>query len=1535
MSSSATPSSADAPGLAPLGGPPDAENDGDQGKTGVNDEAPCVRSGLCVSSDDEPVFAAPDPEELQRRELRDYTGLSVEVSPARGKRDYEEFTSEFIVREVLREIQDARGLVRYEVLNADGDKLILSYKKRRTGASGDEEIEDAEEEESEGAVQRSSSTDSLPFVVSDLYPPSKAELARMKRGNYGPPRLSKGPAKSGGSTNRRARSERAQKEGMRRSDRSGRVAVSMLERGEDDIWASGDDTPAGATSRAVGVREVFKALPRTDSFRHIHYQQCDSCDAFGDSEERGPLVFCQGCTISYHKSCLGPRNQRDHLVTKVGEKNFVLQCRRCIRSAEKKDPLAPRLDICQLCKEPGLACKAFREKKTAKQEEKEREENGGEDPTTVVAPSLLNNVRNVQFRCGGCHRAFHFHHLPPLSGEDKMDIDGEDLADKRYEEYRRDWRCRECVLQPAKAEGLVAWRPVNVEAYVSGETVDMVNEDAKEYLVKWEKRSYFRTLWMPGAWVWGVTPTAMRKAFARRNNGSNLPQMNTEDAIPEEFLRIDIVLDVRYTSIVSIHTEEVDKARIREVDQALVKFKGLGYEEVVWENVPGPEDGDRWKDYVMAYEDWVAGRYIHQPKQHYLKERLEKVKSMNFQSKLLKKKQPENLTGGELMGYQMEGLNWAYYKWYKGQNAILADEMGLGKTIQVIGLLATLVQDHKCWPFLVVVPNSTCPNWRREIKQWAPSLRVVTYYGSAEARKIAMEHELYPDRSKDLKCHIVITSYEAPADESSRKFFRNVHWAGLIVDEGQRLKNDKNLLYGALSALKAPFKLLLTGTPLQNNARELFNLLQFLDDSIDASQLDEDYAQLTKENVPKLHDLIRPFFLRRTKAQVLTFLPPMAQVIIPVTMSLVQKKLYKSILAKNPELIKSIFGRQKLKQTERHNLNNILMQLRKCLCHPFVYSEAIEERSANAATSHRTLVEASSKLQLLETMLPKLKERGHRVLIFSQFLAMLDIIEDFLDGLGLPFQRLDGTIGTLQKQKRIDAFNAPDSPLFAFLLSTRAGGVGINLATADTVLIMDPDFNPHQDIQALSRAHRIGQKKKVLVFQLMTRDSAEEKIVQAGRKKMALDHVLVEQMDAGDDAGEDLESILMHGAAALFSEDDKHDIHYDSAAVDKLLDRSQAENTKVGEDSSAESQFSFARIWANDRDVLEEGFKVSEMETKAPDPTVWDMILNEREQNAAKERAARQETLGRGKRRRQAVEYNDAPAIELGENLSSPARPRGGSNSDTDFRAKDAGDEEDDEEVSGEEADEGPDGKPSKQVQQIRGHAAPVQVTPARKSTRIVLRPLLTVIEAPPAAGFTRAKLPARPAIAVFSTTPATLTTTAAPDACPACNLVHPVGHCALKLAGVEMCPLCGLAHYGEGPTCPHLKSETQVRAMMDAIRRSAEDRETKEAALVYLRGRKGQLVRKKKIDADRAAAHRPGNVSVDGTLLATGQGPPPPPSFLYGAPVAQPQPGHEGAVLGPNGFVTINGGQQQPVLTSAWPTPNGRQNGSVQPHAH
>jgi SNF2 family DNA or RNA helicase len=1028
---------------------------------------------------------------------------------------------------------------------------------------------------------------------------------------------------------RKAEKWETMRSGVRQSDRSTRAQGNMQEADEQDIYRSTELRSQPSQPKVVSVREVFETLPRSNLFRSRHVEGCEVCS---EGPTIAPLIYCQGCCLAYHKNCLGTRSTREHLVTKVGDESFVLQCRRCVNFPRKKDPTAPDLARCQDCHLPGASCKAFRSRKTTAQEQKDRDDNDGQDPITYVPPHLLNNARNVLFRCTKCSRGYHYHHLPPLSAY-SMDIarDDQETADDRFHEYSKNWLCKDCDdTKNQKVSTIIAWRPSDVETYRVGTPCDMLNEDDKQYLIKWEEQSYFRASWHSGAWTWGVTAAAMRKAFFKREDG---PKMRTEDAIPEEYLRIDIVLDVKFTSYVEVQTEEIDKARIKEVEKALIKYKGLGYEDAVWEKVPTPEDGDRWLDFVTAYNDWVAGRYIRYPKQGPLKARLEKARGTAF-AKLEKTKQPENLVGGELMNYQVEGVNWMYYQWYSQKNGILADEMGLGKTIQVIGFMATLVQEHNCFPFLVVVPNSTCANWRREIKQWAPSLRVVTYFGSGQARDMAYKYEMYPNGTKELRCHVVVTSYDAAADDSCRRIFRGVNWAGMIVDEGQRLKNDKSLLYAALTAIKVPFRLLLTGTPMQNNTRELFNLLQFLDETVNAAELEEKYADMTSENIGELHDKIRPYILRRTKKQVLSFLPPLAQIIVPLSMSRLQKDLYKSILAKNPELLKALFTSSKgLQKQERANLSNILMQLRKCLCHPFVYSREIEERTDIEAVSHRNLVEASAKLQFLEMLLPKLKQRGHRVLIFSQFLDMLDICEDFMDGMQMAYQRLDGTMGSLEKQKRIDQYNAPDSPLFAFLLSTRAGGVGINLATADTVIILDPDFNPHQDIQAISRAHRIGQKNKVLCFQLMTRASAEEKIVQMGRKKMALDHVVVQELDAEDIEEKDVESMLKHGAAELFNDDGTADIRYDDDSIDKLLDRSQMENTKSTGDDSTDSQFAFARVWANDQGALKDTLDVVEEEV-APESGVWDKILKQRQEVAAAEALARAHALGRGKRTR-------------------------------------------------------------------------------------------------------------------------------------------------------------------------------------------------------------------------------------------------------------------------------------------------------------
>ncbi|CAI7660537.1 unnamed protein product [Penicillium pancosmium] len=1187
----------------------------------------------------------------------------------------------------------------------------------------------------------------------------------------------------------------------RKSSRTRRsLRRNLRERFEDDVSETESIRPR--QQKYSGAREAFQEIPRDDDFRIRHFACCATCSIYEDDPDKGDLVFCQGCSSSYHQVCLGPRTTRDHLVTKIDEGNFILQCRRCLGIANEKHDVAPHLGFCAICKEKGPMSEPLRQRLTSKEEQQLRIANGGTDPITPVDMAQVNNIDNVLFRCAGCQRAFHSKHLSSVKGDDDSDV---------FADHIKHWQCSDCSDALGEIDELVAWRPVDAQLKNSAGLIgEAVPEIEKEYLIKWKQKSYFRTKWMRGDWIWGFGSPAMRRAFYNSPK-SDKPIWTTEKAIPEENLRVDIVFDVTYRE----GTKTEDEMDPEMVESAFVKYKGLNYESSVVESPPDPLDSDRWDDFKVAFSDWLLRDTIQPPNRSVLKAQLSKSRQQNFEQDLALRVQPELLTGGELMEYQVDGINWLYYKFLRKENAVLADDMGLGKTVQVIGLFATLIQRHQCWPFLVVVPNSTVANWRREIKMWTPHVRVTTYFGSAFSRQTAKDYEMFPQGGRDLRSHVVIASYESMVDDDAKeRVLKKVHWAGLVVDEGQRLKNDKSQLYECLRRMKFDFKAILTGTPLQNNIRELFNLLQFINPDLDAEELEERYSELNKENISALHEMIRPCFLRRTKAEVLPFLPPMVQIILPVSMSVVQKKLYKSILGKNPELIKMICKKQtgQLKKADRHNLNNILVQLRKCLCHPFLYNRDIEEQTHDPLMTHRHLVEASGKLQLLNLMLPKLRERGNRVLIFSQFLQNLDIVEDFLTGLDLKYCRLDGNLSSRQKQQQIDSFNAEDSAYFAFLLSTRSGGVGINLATADTVIIMDPDFNPKQDMQALSRAHRIGQKNTVLVFHLTTKASVEEKIMQKGKKKLALDHVLIERMEADEDE-EDLESILRHGAQALFEDNDAAHVQYDSESIDKILDRSQAEKAEEISDStpngsSDQPQFSFARIWQNDRGTLEE---VTETEDTPVDDTVWEQILQEREQDAIEESYRKAEGFGRGKRKRNTVNYEtrEEEVHDFDGIQSSPfkASQKQALESDTDFKQEDNG-----------EASDSPDEANDTEIDSMDIDTPPVNVK---------TRP------------FKRVQLPPPPTSLSVSGDGAQDGTR---HACIVCSQHHALGRCPLKLAGIEHCPLCGLAHFGRNRSCPHLRSEVQVKRMMEALKASKEPSGYIAIAKKYLQGILGDL---------------------------------------------------------------------------------------------
>lgn len=694
----------------------------------------------------------------------------------------------------------------------------------------------------------------------------------------------------------------------------------------------------------------------------------------------------------------------------------------------------------------------------------------------------------------------------------------------------------------------------------------------------------------------------------------------------------------------------------RDIDLVIwcfIKWDDLGYEEATWD-APPRHGEPGWAAFENAFERFLNGRLIPKPSGPTVKEQARKRNDYMRKYRLQEGQQPDlgQRKDLKLMDFQVDGVNWLCNNWWNIQHCILADEMGLGKTVQIATFVGTIVEKWNAYPVLVVVPNSTVSNWIREFERWAPRVRAVPFYGENRARERIASYEL-------KTFHVLVTTYETVTNPKDfmAVFKKRPRWEALIIDEGQRLKNDNSLLFKKLNELNTVHRIIMTGTPLNNNIRELFNLMNFLDPDqwSDLESLEKEHEELSEDLVKQLHERLRPYFLRRTKKEVLK-LPPKNEVIVPVSMAPLQKQIYRGILSRNLDILKNLNASAKGSAVSKANMNNMLMQLRKCLQHPYLVSDDIEPRGLPERETHLKLIEASTKLRLLKLLLPQLKARGHRVLLFSQFVLALDIIEDFLVGEGIKYLRLDGNTKQHERQKGMDEFNKEGSDIFIYLLTTRAGGVGINLWTADTVIIFDPDFNPHQDLQAIARAHRFGQKKTVLVFKLMVKDSAEERIMQIGKKKLVLDHLIVQKMDDDETGGDDVQSFLMFGAQALFNEEGdqaSRDINYSETDVQKLIEKTEVEGEEQHDDDKGAGAFSFGfKVWAADN-TLED--VADDAAAAGPMADSWAETLARIEAEKAKAMIA--EESGRRTRKRAVASTQRIPGLD---DSPPPTPPRKG-----------------------------------------------------------------------------------------------------------------------------------------------------------------------------------------------------------------------------------------------------------------------------------
>ncbi|XP_025830418.1 ATP-dependent helicase brm isoform X3 [Agrilus planipennis] len=603
------------------------------------------------------------------------------------------------------------------------------------------------------------------------------------------------------------------------------------------------------------------------------------------------------------------------------------------------------------------------------------------------------------------------------------------------------------------------------------------------------------------------------------------------------------------------------------------------------------------------------------------------------------------MVNGKLKEYQTKGLEWLVSLYNNNLNGILADEMGLGKTIQTIALITYLMEKKKVnGPYLIIVPLSTLSNWVLEFEKWAPSVVVVSYKGSPIGRR-AIQSQM-----RSTKFNVLLTTYEYIIKDKG--VLAKLPWKYMIIDEGHRMKNHHCKLTQVLNThYLAPHRLLLTGTPLQNKLPELWALLNFLLPSIfkSCSTFEQwfnapfattgEKVELNEEEtiliIRRLHKVLRPFLLRRLKKEVESQLPDKVEYIIKCDMSGLQKVLYKHMQSKGVLLTDGSEKGNKGKGGAKALMNTIV-QLRKLCNHPFMFQH-IEEKycdhvgMAGGVISGPDIFRASGKFELLDRILPKLKATNHRVLLFCQMTQLMTIMEDYLSWRGFGYLRLDGTTKAEDRGDLLKKFNCKNSEYFIFLLSTRAGGLGLNLQSADTVIIFDSDWNPHQDLQAQDRAHRIGQQNEVRVLRLMTVNSVEERILAAARYKLNMDEKVIQagmfdQKSTGSERQQFLQSILHQDGD---DEEEENEVP-DDETINQMIARIEDE-FELFQKMDLERRREEAKLGAARKSRL---IEVSEL----PD---W-LVKDEDEVERWSYEDPDDSLLGRGTRQRKEVDYTDS-----------------------------------------------------------------------------------------------------------------------------------------------------------------------------------------------------------------------------------------------------------------------------------------------------
>ncbi|KAJ7762395.1 P-loop containing nucleoside triphosphate hydrolase protein [Mycena maculata] len=558
--------------------------------------------------------------------------------------------------------------------------------------------------------------------------------------------------------------------------------------------------------------------------------------------------------------------------------------------------------------------------------------------------------------------------------------------------------------------------------------------------------------------------------------------------------------------------------------------------------------------------------------------------------------QPELIVGGEMKEYQLAGLSFLAHMYHNGINCILGDEMGLGKTLQTLSLFAYIKESATtALTHLIVCPLSVLSSWETECARWTPSMRAVRFHGTPAERE-----RIKGAVRADSKVDIVLTTYET-LSSSDMGWLKTRRFACVVLDEGHRIKNADTDVASRVAGLGGMWRIILTGTPIQNNLTELWGLLHWLYPQIFtpttrtlfAQSFDLQNGTYALPIINAVRTLLGTIQLRRTKATLtesgaLGGVPPRVEWTVFIPLTEAQRFwTYRMLTRLETVDLEAIFPRAKeedgklddgrrevLTLLENHakggptttkqwqKFSMLLMQLRRICDHPYMIDDA--EPQDYEIGEH--VVAASSKLMAIDKILADVLPKGERVLIFSQWTDMLDLLEDFMVLRGIAYLRLDGSVSRARRSMVIRMFQRDDSQHKVFLISTKAGGLGINLTKASTVIMCDSDWNPQNDLQAIARAHRIGQTKVVNVYRLICAASVEDQMLDRTRRKLFLSAKIIGGEAGGQNGdahgglgGSELMSILRRGSSALTHSDDGMTlVRFRTASLQEILEVSRA-----------------------------------------------------------------------------------------------------------------------------------------------------------------------------------------------------------------------------------------------------------------------------------------------------------------------------------------------------------------------------------------